>query len=80
LDIDERCFAILRVSDENEAILAITNITKKSYNISIPFSKIGFSTDEMIDIISGKTLKTEYSINISFTPYETFWLKTKIIE
>jgi glucosylglycerate phosphorylase len=63
LFLDNRAFALIRQSKENERILAIVNVSSEEYSIQEAYKGVDIINDEMIDG------------GIKMLPYQTRWIK-----
>jgi glucosylglycerate phosphorylase len=63
LFLDNRAFALIRQSKENERILAIVNVSSEEYSIQEAYKGVDIINDEMIDG------------GIKMLPYQTRWIR-----
>ncbi|MFC1494737.1 sugar phosphorylase [Thermodesulfobacteriota bacterium] len=74
--ISSNVFALLRKYDEDNVLLAVTNITDKSFRLKIPLSLTGRSDLSWFDIVNQKEWVVEKkNICIAMKPYDIVWLE-----
>ncbi|MFW5771533.1 MAG: hypothetical protein ACOCX9_08885, partial [Spirochaetota bacterium] len=78
LDIDNRLFAVVRIScDESDIILALTNVTGNPVDciIDLDLHELDFSSG--YDILSKKSYETRHNtFTFTMEPYQVMWLKS----
>ncbi len=72
LELGSSFFGIKRVTDQDDSVYHISNVTPSGIDIKTDF--LG-EDDEFIDLISGHKIKTGETIKLS--PYQTVWLKRR---
>ena len=62
--------------EEDQHILAITNVTGRECRIEIPMSEIDSSESQWYDLINRKAQSTEnQKLCITLQPYDVIWLQ-----
>ena len=78
LRISPGVFATMRVTQDGERLLCITNVTAGSLGIEIKLSDYGLPHNEVwIDQLTGKAFPTENILQLNPMPYQHLWLKVK---
>jgi sucrose phosphorylase len=70
LELGSSFFGIKRVSEQEETIYHVSNITAAGADLNTDFLE---SKDTFVDLISGQKVKN--GENIKLSPYQTVWLK-----
>ena len=70
LDLGSSFFGIKRVSEQEDTVYHVSNITASSADLNTEFLE---GKGDFIDLISGRKIKN--GENIKFFPYQTVWLK-----
>jgi glycosidase len=76
LEISQKVFSIFRISpDQNEHILAITNISNQAETIHIDLYDLGLQQSQWYDLVNRRGLTTkEQQLCINLLPYDVVWL------
>ena len=78
LRISSDVFATMRVTQNGENLLCITNVTAGSLEIAIQLSNHGLPHNEVwIDQLTGKSFPTENILQFNLMPYQHVWLGVK---
>ncbi|KAA0259120.1 sugar phosphorylase [Deferribacter autotrophicus] len=79
LDLDKRVFALIRKYEE-EAVLVIVNISKKSFILKCALNDFFRENSRLFDLLSGKKFHLKNGkLSIKISPYDYFWLKVSNI-
>jgi sucrose phosphorylase len=80
LMISPSVFANLRTSrDENEHILAVTNVTDRSCRLKIPLSEVGVEEIQWYDLVGRRGWMAEdKNLDVTLLPYDVVWLIPRV--
>ena len=76
LEIDDRLFAVLRLSPEKEeAVLCLQNVTAGTVPVHIDSESLPFNPGEaLVDLVSHRRYEWHQIQSMSLSPYEVIWL------
>ena len=77
LELSPDVFAVVRESpEEDEHILALTNVTGKEIHLDIPLSDVGKAEGQWQDLLHDRSLESQGGmLKITLEPYGVLWLK-----